>query len=50
MQARRDIWYDRSDNPEIQYVLRTLEQSQPPDAFPAFDPQVLNDWGWRIGA
>ncbi len=49
VQAWRDIWYDRLDNAEIQYVLRTLEQSPLPDAFPAFDPQVLDDRGRRIG-
>lgn len=49
VQAWRDIWYDRLDNPEIQYVLHTLEESPLPDAFPAFDPQVLDDQGRRIG-
>jgi hypothetical protein len=49
VQAWRDIWYDRLDNPEIQYVLRSLEESPLPEAFPAFDPQVLDDRGRRIG-
>ncbi len=49
VQTWRDIWYDRLDNPEIQYVLHTLEESPLPETFPAFDPQVLDDRGWRIG-
>jgi hypothetical protein len=50
VQKWRDIWYDRLDNAEIQWVLHTLEESPLPPSFPAFDPQVLDDRGRRIGA
>jgi hypothetical protein len=50
VQEWRDIWYDRLDNPEIQWVLHSLEESHLPPSFPAFDPQVLDETGRRVGA
>ncbi|MEE8571888.1 MAG: hypothetical protein V3T20_01365, partial [Gemmatimonadota bacterium] len=48
-----DIWLEihagRLDNPEVQYFIKTLEDSPLPEAFPAFDPMEMDERGRRIG-
>ena len=49
VQRWRDIWYDRLDGAEVKWVLRTLDESPLPEAFPVFDPQELDERGRRVG-
>jgi len=48
-----DIWLEihagNLHNPEVQYFIKTLEDSPLPEAFPAFDPMEMDERGWRIG-
>ena len=46
----REIHAGRLDNPEVKYFLKTIQESPLPEAFPAFDPEVRDDRGRRVGA
>jgi hypothetical protein len=44
-----DIHAGRLDNPEVQWFIKTLEDSPLPEVFPVFDPMETDDRGRRIG-
>ena len=45
----REIHAGRLHNPEVRYFLKTIEESPLPESFPAFDPEVRDDRGRRVG-